>query len=144
MKYSILSVILGLSSFFFIGCAPSGGGSTRALGHMYQDSRGLTFINIFDTGTEAKGTSRTIGDGSSPRSLTLSQPEFEILWGRLDESKLTPYIVKTESDKFNGKENYVIMKGTMPGGATTYVVPKSKAPAGVMSWIEAFRRKTQS
>jgi hypothetical protein len=95
-------------------------------------------------GSEARGTSQTIGDGSSSKSLTLSLPEFEVLWGRLDEAKLTPYAVKNDSDKFNAKENYVIMKGLMPGGTTTYVVPKSKAPAGVKSWIESFRRKTQS
>jgi hypothetical protein len=144
MKNSILSVILGLVSIFFIGCAPMGGGSTRALNYTYQDSRGLTFISLFDMGTEAKGTTRTIGDGSSQRALTVSQPDFEALWGGLDDAKLTPYAVKGDSDRFNAKENYVIMKGFMPGGATTYVVPKSKAPAGVKSWIEAFKRKTQS
>ena len=94
--------------------------------------------------TEARGMSHTIGDGSAPRSVTLSRSEFEGLWGRLDEAKLNPYAVKNDSDKFNAKENYVIMKGVIPGGTTTYAVPKSKAPAGVKTWIDAFRRKTQS
>lgn len=121
-----------------------GGGSTRTLVHTFEDSRGLTLVTIIEYGTGAKGSSQTIGDGVSRRTFALSRSEFEDLWGRLDEAKLSPYVMKNKSDEFNAKDNYVIMKGLMPGGTKTYSIPKSKAPPDVKSWIAAFRSSTRS
>ena len=144
MKHTILAFTLAIASLLSPGCATVGGGSTRSLGHTYQDSRGLTFISLFDTGSDARGTTRTIGDGSAPRSLTISNGEFEALWNQLDESKLSRYVTQSDSDSFNAQDNFVIIKGTMPHGTSTYVIPKSEAPSNVRSWVKSFRSKTKS
>ena len=145
MKPTVIAAILGLLTSFSVSCAPAGSGTSRTLGHTYQDSRGLTFISLFDMGDVAQGTARTIGDNSSSRSLTLSREEFERLWSQLDEAEMSGFAVQNESQRFDAQNNYVIVKGTMPGGnTTTYVVPKAKASASLKSWIKAFRTRTQS
>jgi hypothetical protein len=144
MTRPIQSVTLALVAVFFVGCGPIGGGGTRTLNHTYQDPRGVTFVTLFDTGTEVKGEVKTIGHLSSSRNLTMSSLEFESLWGRFDEKQVAPYATKKGSGKFNAKDNYVIVKGVMPDGTTTYVVPKSKAPTGVKNWVQMFREKTKN
>lgn len=144
MKSLSLATLLGILSACFVSCATPGGGDTRALNHTYQDSRGLTVISLFDMGTESRGSVTLIGGGGSSKTLTLPQSEFERLWGQLDESKLAPFAIQDRDTKFNAQENYVIAKGMMPGGTTTYVIPKSKAPANVKAWVKAFRTKVGS
>lgn len=144
LGHAVLPVIIGLVSLLSISCASMGGGSTRSLGHVYQDDRGMTFITLFDMGDEAKGVARTFGHVRSRKELTLSLAEFESLWGTFDESKLARYIVKKGSDTFETKNNYVILKGMLPGGSVTYVIPKSEAPESVRKWVKLFREKTRS
>lgn len=145
MKSVLPALLLGALTACFASCAtPGGGGGTRALNHTYQDSRGLTVISLFDMGTEARGSAQTIGNGSPTRTLVLTRGEFEQLWGRLDESKLASFAARDRDAGFDARNNYVIAKGTMPGGTTTYVIPKSRASAAVQAWVKSFRAKTGS
>lgn len=144
MKSFFLATLVAVLSACFVSCAIPGRGDTRALNHTYQDARGLTFISLFDMGTEARGNVTHFGGGTSSKTLTLPRSDFERLWSQLDESKLTQFAVQDHDAKFNAQENYVIAKGMMPGGTTTYVIPKSNAPANVKAWVKAFRAKVGS
>jgi hypothetical protein len=144
MKSVFLASLLGLLSVCFVSCATpgSGGDATRSLNHTYQDSRGLTTISLFDAGTEARGSVTLIGSSNSSKKVVLAQGDFERLWNQLDESKLSAFALHDDDARFNAQDNYVIVKGTMPGGTTTYVIPKAKASANVKAWVKSFRTKT--
>ena len=145
MKSAFLAIVLGLFSACFISCASSGSGSSRTLAHSYQDSRGLTIITLFDMGNVVGGSRRTIGDGSSPRRFVLPRDEFERLWSQLDEAEISRFAIQDDSQRFDAQNNYVIIKGTMPGGnTTTYAIPKSQASPKVKSWVKSFRTETRS
>ena len=146
MKSILLSIALSLFSISLISCASSTGSSnSRSLGHTYQDSSGLTFISLFDMGSIARGTARTIGDGSAPKNLSVSLVEFDRLWSQLGLVDLSSYAVTSDSQRFDTVNNYVIMKGSMPvGKSSTYVIPKSKAPASVKAWVRTFRKISKS
>ena len=145
MRTTLHQISLALLAACFISCAPPGGDATRTLGHAYQDSRGLTIVTLFEIDGEARGGATTMGGESSRTSVTLPLAEFERLWNQLDEAEISRFAIQDSGKKFEAQNNYVIVKGTMPGGSkTTYVIPKGKASAKTKSWVKAFRTSTQS
>ncbi len=139
------TLLLGFLSLFIVSCAApqSGSGTTRSLGHSYYDSRGMTMISLFDMGNAGRGVAMTMGSNKSSKDLVVSHEDFELLWTQLNEAELAPFAVRKGSQRFNVKENYVLIKGMMPGShTTTYVVPKATAPAHVKNWVKSLRSKT--
>jgi len=146
MKHLLRITLFSLLALAFSSCIFTGSSPKRTLGHVYQDSRGFHIMTLFESGSDARGTARTIGLNDADRPLLVSTAEFERMWSTLEAIDLSRYkLAKKDEDRFNAADNYVITKGFMrKGGTETYVVPHSEATPALTNWVVAFRSKAKS